>query len=414
MRKKLMSLVSLVLTLAFVLTGCTTQQTELWQKMQASSDWEMTKVSATGAVNMTVEKETVAVNFSVDGLVNNTTLDAQLKMSLSDNTGMINIKDIEIYMIDGKVYMSKSYIEQIITMVGEPVPTKIAELDAEYIYFTDLYTSDMMGVYTQQMAMYEKMMADPAAIKAFYATYEEIVKQMGIDVEVTKVNETYTIDLDQKEVFDMVKKALVTGTENLGELNKKLGLGLTDADVATLQKEFAASKGDLDEMMTLLEQMVQMNVKAEYTFADNKVTEKVAIDVKEPVMTGMSMKMNVTAVSEKVAPTTITIPGKVAEMTMAEFENMLSVEIEIDYDRQVIIDGSGKEVPCKIITKNGQEYFQATSILGVFGYKVIYNETAKKVGITMNNEFTPINVITEKGVSYISLAELANLGINIE
>lgn len=408
MKKRLLPI--LLLVLAMVFTGCTSTQLEFWNKMQEVQQWEAAEVKGTVNMTMSIQGETVNVAMDLDGMSNTKDMSSSINMSMkmdmpSDPTQSIEMKDIKMYMVDGQMAISKNYITDMLKVSGKEVPEELAREDVEYI---------LLEVNPLQQELLAALTQDPAAIKEFYKTFADVAEDMGINVEVTKKGNTYSVDLDQTEICNLVKNIIVTGTNNLESLNKTFKLGLTAEEIKQAQVEMNSVQAEMDQIVQMISTMLTGSFKMDYTIEENVVTEKVTLVVDEPTFTGLKMNMDVAMTSKKVAPTTITMPEKVLQLTDAELAELIAGKVVmIDRTSNMMTTATGEFTPCKVVVENGKTFVSAKAVLGALGQEVVYDAQAKKVGIKANDTFKALNVITKEGTSYMSLEELQTLGYTV-
>lgn len=407
MKKKLFPILLLVLALVFV--GCSTTQLEFWTKSQEASKWAATTVKGDMNMEMKVDGETVKMVMALDGFSNTKDTSSYVNMSMDiDAAGeKVNFDDVKIVVKDNKVYLSKNYITQLLALSGVKTPDILASNDVEYITFTDSNEQTQL-----LLELSKKMMA--ADQKEVNKWLEDVAKDTGFDVELTKKGDTYSIDLDEKEVLALAKNIILTTTSNLDALNEKYGLNIPAEDLAEVKANMDEVKAQLDELIPIAEAMVKGNVKLDYTFGKDKINEKLAMNMSMPVMGDMSMNMTMNMESGKAKEQPIATPEKVLELTEQDLMSVMVPQmVLINKEAGMMVDGMGAQTPCKVIVKNNKTFVPAKATLGALGEEVIYNAQAKKVGITVDGNFKALNVITEKGTSYISLDELKGLGYTV-
>ena len=409
MKKRLLPV--LLLILSMIVTGCTSTQLEFWAESQDLNNWAATETKGTMNMNMSMQGETVNMVVDVDGFTNTEDMSGYVNMSIkgtmiSDQTENFEIKDIKMYIKEGKVAISKNYFTELFKLAGTDAPAELASIDADYIALTGA---------DAQTEMLLALAKDPNAQTEMNKMIETLAKELGIDVEMTKKDQTYSIDLDQTEICELLQKVILTGVENLDTLNETFALGLTEAEVKDAKAQINEVKPQLEQIFTMASSMLKGSFKMDYTFEENKVVEKMALTVNDPVLTGVSMDMKADMTSTKAEVKEVTIPGKVIEIDQTEFMEMLNPEVVlIDKAEGIMTDALGNESDCKTIVKNNKTFVPAKTVLGVLGKEVIYDTASKKVGIQEGTTFKALNVITEQGTSYVSLDELKALGFSVE
>ncbi|MEG2895196.1 MAG: hypothetical protein RR887_06385 [Niameybacter sp.] len=408
MKKKLFPM--LLLALALVFTGCSTTQLEFWSKCQESSNWAASTIKGTMNMDMTMQGETMKMVMTMDGIANTEDMSSELTMNMDMSAAGMDMKmhDIQIFMKDGKMYMSKNYFVQLFETSGLPVPASFANPEVEFITFTDDNAQIAMIMEMTQQGM----LAD----KEKYADMmKDISTELGLDVEITKKDNTYTIDLDEKEMLAFVKQIILTTANNMESLNKKYNLNIPDEDITALKAQMDEVKVQLDQLIPLAEAMVKGNVKVDYTFGKDQVNEKMTMNMTIPVLDNAVFNMTMDMVVGKAEAKEIVAPTKVLEMTQAELMNeMMPQMVVINRLDNTLMNAMGQSESCQVIVKNNEVYIPAKLTLGYLGQEVKYDAVAKKAGIEVGGTFKALNTISEKGISYVSLTEVQNLGYTVE
>lgn len=407
MKKRLLPVLLLVLALVF--TGCSTTQVEFWNKCQESSKWEASTIKAKMAMDMTVADETMKMTMDMDGHANTADMSSELTMNMNATaTGqVIKVNDAKIIMKDDKTYISKNYLAQCFAVDGMTVPEILTNADTDFITFTDSneQTAMMMALVKQSM------LEDPAK---YYEMMKDVAADLGFDVAVTKKDNTYTIELNEKEVLALVKQIILTTTENIESLNTKYKLNIPADKIAELKGQMDEVKVQLDQLIPMAEAMVKGTFKMDYTFGKDVVNQKLVMNFAIPML-NMTMNMSMDADTAKAEVKEIKAPEKVLEMTQTELmEAMMPKMAIINTNTNIIMDGMGKEETCKVLVKADKVYVPAKLTLGYLGQEVKYDEVAKKAGIEVNGTFVALNTITDNSTSYISVEELQKLGYTVE
>ena len=405
MKKRLLPILLLILSMLF--TGCTSTQLEFWAKKQELNNWAASETKGTINMNMNIQGEIINMVIDMDKFTNTKDMSGYANMSvkgsmLSGQTQNFEIKDIQMYIKEGKVAISKNYFIELFKIAGVDAPSEIANIDADFITLTgaDVQTEILLA-----------LAKDPNAQKEMY----KMIEDAGIDIEITKKDNTYSIDLDQTEIFELLKKVMLTGTDNLGTFNEKFALGLTEAKIKDVQTQMNEVKPQFDQIFTMASSMLKGSFKMDYIFEDTKVIEKMSFTVSDPILTNRSMDMKIDMTAARAEVKEIVIPGKVVEISQEDFMKMAGVSVVlIDKTEGVMTDALGNQTACKTIVKNDKTFVPAKAVLGALGKEVVYDNASKKVGIQAEDTFKALNTIIEQGTSYMSLDELKALGFSVE
>lgn len=409
MKKKLFPILLLVLMLVFV--GCSTTQLEFWTKSQEVNKWPATTVKGDMSMKFNINGGLIDLDMTLDGLNNAEDKSSYTEMSINFLLGdeKIQFDQIKVFVKDNQVYVSKNYLAQILELAGEKVPDVLLNDAVEYICFKE---GDAQA---QVLAELSKTMTskDEKEIEQWLGT---ITKNAGINVDITKAGNTYSMNLNEKDMLALVRNFIVMTLNELDTLNEVYGLNISGEDVKSTKANLNEIKEQLDQMLPGLENLLKGNVKVNYTFEDNQVSQKVdgKMSASIPNLMNVSVEMSMNMVSEKTQAQVIALPDKVLTMTQEELVNILTPQkVSINKQTNQMVDAKGVKTPCQVLVKDNQTFVMAKATLGALGQQVIYNEATKQVGITTAGSFKPIQVITEKGTAYISLDTLKGLGYSV-
>ncbi|MGL4343944.1 MAG: hypothetical protein ACRCTE_02005 [Cellulosilyticaceae bacterium] len=307
--------VSILLVLLVALTGCNTTQMELWQKANSTNNWKAMDVSAKMTMEIAADGETIKMNTDMNQYSVTETLDTYIKMNMgiSASDQNMNLKNIEIYMLDGKVYISKNYVTAIYETAGIPIPQKVKDLKADYLALDELNGGNPMMDLALKMQgqMGNKAFADEAN-----KMIVDMAKQLKLDIPVVKEGDTYTITLDSKQIVAIVMGMMDEGAANIDKLNKDFKLNLKPEDIAQVKAWAKASASDKAEVKAMLESLVKGNVKISYTFVDKGVNFKMEMNIDDIADAGLSMKFSYEGNMKEAAVKTLKVPGKVVETSL--------------------------------------------------------------------------------------------------
>ena len=405
MKKRITMLVLLVFTVALV--GCTPEQVAFWEKNNEVSQWEATELDTEMSFTMTNEVETQTIMMHLDGFVNTQDMSGILKMSISDPTGVSILKDHEMILKDGKTYLHRDFIEQMEVIAGEPFLESVIDADTEYLLFEQP---------VEQQAMIDAMIANPEIQEEILTFYEEMAKAMGLDIPVTKEENTYRITLNETQFLEIIRKCIIEGTNQLPVINELFGIGMTEEDILKIQEEMKIIEPDINDTIALFEQLVGCELQIDHTFEENAYTQAINMTFsgKEGVFSGSEVSLTMQSTAKKSAVIPVTITGKVQTITQ---EDLLGATMGTNGTQGVIYDietgtltnGNNQAIAVGNLMRDQGMLIECKILLAQFDEEVVYDTVSKQVGI-QTEVFTPIQTTTIDGVSYISIQELQRLG----
>ena len=360
-------IVALLVALVFVLTGCGSVQAEYWAKMKEASTWETTEVAQTGEMVIDLFGEAIEVAFSTTGVVNQSTLSAHLVLDMAmtmPESFMVGVEELanplafqmEMYMDQGNVYLNKGYFEQMFALMGEEVPEVFTALDATYIGIAE--SNEMMDMMMQ-------MMGGQFEADAIYTAYEAFAALIGLDIEVVKVDDTYSINLDKAQMVNLIKTLLTSvdleemmalaynmvGTMEEGTFEAELVEVDETADVVEIveglqlvealetEDEMAALLGGMttEEMLEVIDtwaELLDANFTWDTTFGEGQQVDHMYFYlgmVEEMAMmfgSNMSITMTLDQTTTQVETVEMTLPEGCVELTEEELYAALGEVVE--------------------------------------------------------------------------------------
>lgn len=408
MKKRWLSILLIVLTMVF--TGCTSTQLEFWNKIQATQEWKATQVKGTLNMAMTMQGKKVNVAVDLEGTSNTKDATSLVNMTLTMDNPLVagetvKINDIKMYMVDGKFAISKNYFTGLLELSGQEIPQELLSEAIEYI---------VLEMNPLQQQFLTSLTKDPNAIKEWYNTFAKMAGEMDLQVDVTKKDNTYSIEIDQTEMSHIIKDIIVKGTNHLESLNQTFKLGLTTEEIKQAQAEMNSVQAEMDQIVQMISTMLTGSLKIDYTVEEQGVTEKVTLTVDEPTFTGLKMNMNSTMTSRETEPIVIKMPEKGLKLTDEELTELLVGKVVmIDTTSNRMTTATGENVDCKVMIENSKVLIPAKTVLGALGQEVLYDAQAKKVGIKVQDVFKALNVVTKENIAYITLDELQALGYTV-
>lgn len=407
MKKSYLSI--LLIVLAMVFTGCTSTQLELWNNIQAIQDWEAAEVKGTMNMAMTMQGEKVNVGVDLEGTSNTKDVSSVVNMTLTIDSPLVGetvkIKDVKMYMVEGRLAISKNYFIELLELSGQEIPQELMREDVDYI---------VVKMNPLQQQFFTALSKDPEVIKEWSKTLAKIAEEINLQVDVTKKDNTYSIEMDQTEMSHIMKDLVIKGTNHLESLNETFKLGLTTEEIKQSQAEMKSVQVEMDQIVEMISTMLTASLKVDYTIEDKTVIESLKLSIDEPTFLGVKMDMDTSITSKKIEPSVIRLPEKVLEVTEQELTELLvGQSIMIDVKGNKMTTPLGGVVDCQVMMEKGKTFLPAKVVLNALGQEVVYDTSTKKVGLNVQGVFKALEVLTKENVAYMSLEELQRLGYTV-
>lgn len=324
MKKKIMALAA-AFFMIFAMVGCSKEGVTLVDKMQEVSAWKNLEQSGSMSINVTAAEETVGMDLDytarmADGVKLEMTMIPK-KVSYSGATidttqGKFKISPVKCYMDGAKFYFGTTFFKELAAITGEDLSKEI-DLTKEYI------AVDMNNLMKQSGVDFTAEGIE----KQNKATYEQL-KKLNTEVPVVQKDNTYTIELNAKQMAtatcQLLTEVMKQSQDQLQAQYKEMGL--TDAQI---KEAFAMSEQMFgSETQAEVEKAINgSKAKLAYTFGKDEFTmdldTTIALTVEQEKVT-VSMKMN--SKCKKVEAVTINFPTSVKTYTMEELMNQAAQE----------------------------------------------------------------------------------------
>lgn len=257
MKKKLLALVMVVLT-AIMMIGCNKTGLSLLDELNKFYAWDASEYK--GDFVFTVEADGTKVNVyaEMNGYSNQkdgmdeatlTLKKVEAEGEVLDLANDIKIAPIRVIVNDNKVYMSKSYFEDIFNLAGQETTKEFKNIKSEYI-----------GLEYPRMNM----------SKETVVSYMNMFKEIKTDVAIAQSDRKYTIELADEKLIDAGKEFVsVFCTSDVFKASMLATGQITEEQLAEFEKEL---KVGMDEAVKTISPMLKgSNAKAEYQFADDSL-----------------------------------------------------------------------------------------------------------------------------------------------
>ncbi len=366
------------------LTGCTDAQNNYYNELKQASLWEQAQftqaidanievpgvqmlltVQSTGEMNQKTSDGVVDGNVTVtlvldDALEGDNSVQAEAGSVTPEATEAnplvetISI-DMGACIEDQQMYLSKDYYKQILQQMGMTAMPAIDSVEADYIGIegmTDLqgvirgdltYTGDeeavQINVLQEWLNSYMNEEVDGEQLFAFYKT---IAQTAGLDIPVVQEGNTYTVDLDEVQLVEVLLDTCDTSVANMEELNTLLELQLTEEMVAGIREAYATERENIEEMIPMLGMLLDAKfVVCTEKLADGSLqtTTQLSVQPAPEVAPFMEQQMGGKLLID-MKMTYVTKPVPVTDITSGLSKAILPLETFSNYFTTAVVDES--------------------------------------------------------------------------
>lgn len=314
MKKKLLALVTTVLML-FSFVGCSTEGTALIKEMEKVNAWEAAEETGTMSVDLSFGETTGKMTLDYSAYTSNK--DLKLDMTITPKSlemngatldltkGTYKLSPVKVYMDGVKMYMSSSYIKELLAIAGVETVDSI-DLSKDYIALDLTDMCSQMGVDVKELIEEKQSVAEQ------YAEFDDIklpIKQEG---------RKYTIELSADEMITAGLNMYVKSIESQKDVltAEYKALGLSDAEIKEVMAQLSELSND-ETVKELKEVLKGSTVKTVLSYEDDKQTTEISCGINVTVedqkfVANFSMK----DIAKKAAKKEIKMPTSVTTYTM--------------------------------------------------------------------------------------------------
>lgn len=388
-KKKLMAMVMVVFT-AIMMIGCSQTGLSLMDELNKMYAWEAMESTAEIVIDADIDGEKFKAvaevtsynctkDATVEGVMTLKTLEIPgVKLDLT--SGQSKINPIKVVMKDGNIYFSKSYFEDIFSLIGQDVSSDFENITSEYIGLK-----------------YDAVDISEAGIKQ----YMDLYKNMNADVEIVQDGRTYTVDLNDEEIVDLFGEFMddLYAMDVMKETMIATG-ELTEEDYAAFQEELSTQMAMLlPELKTMLK---GSSAKVTYAFDDDSLKSSTEVNVAAE-MDGekVTAKITATQVDKKVAKKEVNIPAGTKVYTMEEFTELCNPTMALVLQDELVVKGNVIYVPLK-------------DTMEQLNIPVKFDSKTKTTSLVIDGKERKITTKLIDGTSYVTPATFKALGYTYE
>lgn len=322
--KKLVIVMLLVISMVTML-GFAPAEATYWEDMKAIYEWEGIEGEAEMAFTVVVPPD---VNLQYDLKLNSESnledFVSYMEITIEDKAEFQEFPTIKLYTEGTDFYINTEAVLPIISMMGLDIPLEIEE---EYILFKTTETPvDMNSKVLQDILVFIEEM------------------DLGIDLDMTKEGNTYTLNLNSDEIIDLLDAYMLYIFTNMD----KLPQDLMPAEMPEITEEH------LEEILEMYNSFIKPNIpmakafiegsyyKQLSTFDEDAITEETDLALTTPMA---QVHIEGISVSKKLDSVDIQLPTSVKVVTDKDLEEFFMGMFMPDTDTQskfkAIIDLEG-------------------------------------------------------------------------
>ena len=397
MKKKVLALL-VTLVMIFTMVGCNAQGVELMNQLKTVSNWEAIETTGNLDLSITYQGTPIKVNVGIVSYTNSKDLQMEATMTINSievagqkmdvTKAPFKLSPVKFYLDGMKFYVGTDIIKDVAAMTGVK-PETIIDVTKDYLMMDLTSTMETAGMTKEEITKLSSQSFD-------------IYTNSKVEVPITKKDNTYSVELKDAQLidafFDFYLEAIEAQTATLTETYKTMGF--TDDQIKEVLAQVKAAYGP--ETKAMVKTMVTgSSAKASYTFdkdnyaTDMSVTIKLAVD-KEKIDISLSDQSKVKKVDKKA----IAFPTNVKVYTMEDLMGMATPSQVIEVAKK------------DCIVEKGVTYVPLKATLAQVGLTVSYDSKTKTTYI--KELAIPLKVLVKKGVSYMSIEQLEEIGVVCE
>ncbi len=434
MKKKSLIILS-ILILSLALTACSPEAKEYLKLTQNIQKWEAFEQEGTIVVNMklpeslsvqegaskedlqSIVESKVTIDMKAYSNNNPNNPESRIIMDMKDESGKIDVKNIELLVNKDKIFMSRNYVESILA-IDENIEVDIPE-NIKYFAMDSGFNTDE---YLAMATMYNN--------QEYIKFVTEIFQDLELDFDIKKESNTFTIDLDSDKMVDLleqfIKNLALNSEKVLDKLENVEGLGFTKEDIEDMKADFKdISLEELKEMKDAIDEVKPLikgsKIHSKETFNANNY--KMDFDMVLKVDGFVDMEMSTKTISKKVdKKDPLVFPNQNETMDYMEFVesiaptyHMVDIDIEnkkiLDFD-EIDFDKMEKEISIKSF--DNVEMYGFRKIFEALNFEVGYDGKADKAFYILDGENKILDIPIEKGIAYIGIEKMKELGLEVD
>jgi hypothetical protein len=290
------------------LTGCSRTTNNYMKELNKISQWKATSTETNGSINVEAKGISHNISFTSTGYASGNKLHSDIKFT--DESGMFNIPEMEMYAEGSTAYINKSYYEGLFTLMGEPIPEGLKNVNAQYIAIDT-------GMKTDEL---KSMIVDTDALLKLS---QSVFGDSDIDLPYVQNEREYTINLDSDQIVDFGVSGINAICNNLDNVNSTFKLGLTAEAVKEVKNQVTTEEFEKG-IASVKDAINGSTVSKKEVFEDSKYSCDYDILIKVKDLCEVNITSNGTSTKAEVKD--ITMPTSVAKFTQEQMSQLFISE----------------------------------------------------------------------------------------
>lgn len=290
----------------FTMAGCSEQAMNYSKEVEKMSSWEGQDSKVEGTINVDLMGQKIDLSFDADGYVNCKDGKGHMEMNFNDPSGTVKVPNIDMYIDNGTAYINKSYYTSAYTMNGLDIPAEINTIPAQYIGIDSGFTKEQLK--------------SLSSVEALNTLKKQFIGDVDIDIPMAQSDREYTVNLNEEQIASIAEKIITGAAGNLDSLSKNFKLGLDSNQIAEVKKTLESDdfKAKLSQVKDII---AGSTIATKDTFADDKYTSEINVDLKIKDLGSITIKANST--STKSDKKDVEIPLGRVKFTQAQYMEMV-------------------------------------------------------------------------------------------
>lgn len=299
-------LITLLIISMLAVVGFTPLGESYWGEVKEIYEWGAMKGETEAEFDLSIPEMGINYQYKIyiDSQSNLDDFNAYSKIKVQDLEGKLVFPVIEMYTYGSDLYINTEAVLAILSVAGISDGVKI---DEEFIML-----KNEVGVEVNSDILNDAL---------------DFLRNMdlGIDLDMIKEGNTYTLELESDELIDLIDAYMKYVIENIDKMPASLtqgqGILITEAEKQEALESYNAFINQYKDMAKLFAKGSTLSMQA--TFEDDEYDESFELDIKTPLG---KLRMASAATTSKIEATSFELPTSVKVVTAEELaELMISV-----------------------------------------------------------------------------------------
>ncbi|OON96324.1 MAG: hypothetical protein ATN36_05825 [Epulopiscium sp. Nele67-Bin005] len=385
-------------------TGCSNEEIEFWNKLEETAKWEAVQVDQLGTIKLNLLGDELNLNFSSKSymlqneLQGVTDITMQLSTSIyGEETEILEPIDLKIYLIDGQYYMSKSYFEQAFLFYGYELNSNFHNIEADYILMQ--YDENTQFEMSQML----EILLTETYVEEFYDFYEIFFKDLNLEGSLTKLDNTYSLELDTDQTVNLFFNIFDLWIDNLDDLNENYNLDNDPDEIFILQQQLTDIKNIFQNDITNLIYLLMAEINGTCTFEDNSINQTIDATFGVKLLSELNILVDTQIIEAEIMP--------------IDFDEDFAILTPDDLYELLVINEFSINVPESNILLVDEEQYVPIAVLVGLSPDVefnLYDTNYKVMDLSFEGVYVrDIPIILQNDELYMPAEVISKLGIEV-